>query len=817
MPNDSALKQLIRQKYPFPISHAYTYLESRVDPNDRYQALLACFEATLKTISSIALANFVRDIQEDPTLGNTNLFQDLLNTLSRPLSLGHWHAFLHLTLRPYTTRRERLVVPQLFDFYYRVTEHGNVKTQRQNVGVIQRFIQERNEEAHHRNRSQTSTFQRQSRLPELRQDLDALLGELKFLAEYPLLYVEHAEHHSGTWHYRANFACGTGYPFRQRTWKTTLGINSHRCLLLNEERPAVLELDPFVIVTSEGRLQQPDIFFFDGVFSSGRANFISYHVGDYLDPTDEGSPASVASDTVNSLLKLLQNRIPPATEEGEGVTEDRLSATEIYRQALGWALENGERQTVSLDTLRQILNLSREEALQQERELEAERGIEVEMEEVEVPFEGEPTWANLAYYVLDTSGQEEMFYKDIAAEAEELKDQYDPDWQKGDSAHVEGTTSRIMSQDSRFYKLRPGYYRLTKNNELLSNPSWANLACFVLQRYDPKRRGMHLQEITERAMALKEKHSDWSSDDVRTPSHTVSATMSMDHRFESLPERGYWRLAAEKAHPEPEPAAASAPAPSTRQQAYEAVLARLAQLGEVGPLPFGRTYYTLNDCVHLMFRFSKAHHRNNEIEYFLGVTPQYFERIDALGNGFVVFVLGAPDNVLLVPAETFAEWVEGMEPSGSGTWPMAFYQSADNKRLERWVAGQGREDVLAFRNDYASLRRVLSQAPATSARRPQSPIRVADLLEAGLLKPGDVVHTKKRPELRATVVDAKFVEYEGKQWRYNDWGTHVTDWSAINIYQQVILARTGQTLDGLRKQLRQELTHRQAPLIADDR
>ena len=56
------------------------------------------------------------------------------------------------------------------------------------------------------------------------------------------------------------------------------GINSRRCLLVDESQSAVLELDPFVIVTSEGRLQQPDIFFFDGVFSSGRANFMSYHV-----------------------------------------------------------------------------------------------------------------------------------------------------------------------------------------------------------------------------------------------------------------------------------------------------------------------------------------------------------------------------------------------------------------------------------------------------------------------------------------------------------------------------------------------------------
>jgi len=80
MPNDNTLKQLIHDNYPFPISHAYTYLETRVDPGDRYQALLACFEVTLKTVTAIALANFTRDVQDDPTLGDADLGYGVLNT-----------------------------------------------------------------------------------------------------------------------------------------------------------------------------------------------------------------------------------------------------------------------------------------------------------------------------------------------------------------------------------------------------------------------------------------------------------------------------------------------------------------------------------------------------------------------------------------------------------------------------------------------------------------------------------------------------------------------------------------------------------------
>lgn len=703
------LDRLIRQRYPFPISHSYTYLQSRVDPQDRHAALLACFEVTLKSITVIALANFVRDVEDDPDLGNMHLFRDLLQILSRPISLGHWQELLWKTLRPYQEKRELLVVPELFDFYYRVTESGKVKSQKPYVQIIQQMIAERNEEAHHRNRSQTSAFQRKAELPPLEQDLRTLLDGLRFLADYPWLYVESAEHHDGAWHYQANYACGSNYPFQQRTWKTSLGVNSHRCLLVNEERHVALELNPFAIITTEGRLQQPDIFFFDGVFSSGRANFMNYHISDYIDPSDEGSPATVASDAISSLLRLLQNRLPTKVEEEEAPVEEQLSAVEVYRQAANWASEHGERQTITLNALRQILELPRKEALKQEVEIEAKHGIEIEPEEVELPFEGEPTWANLAHHVLLHSGQDQMYYRDVAVEAEELKDRCDPDWQKGDSGSVAATVGHVMRDDPRFYKVRRGYYRLTQNSDLLSNPSWANLAYFVLKYKDPQGQGMHLQEITDEAMELKEKYSDWRSDGARTPSHTVSATMSMDHRFESLPDRGYWRL-VQTEHPEEVGSISrAAQSTTTRHQAYNTILARLEQMGEVSRLPFGRTYYALDGKIHLMFRYSKAHDRNNAIEYFLGVTPEYVQRIKELGNGFIVFVLGTSATVLLVPVEDFETWVEGVEVSGSGTWPMSFrHTEANPQHITRWVSGADREDVSRYLNDYADLQTILA-------------------------------------------------------------------------------------------------------------
>ena len=83
-------------------------------------------------------------------------------------------------------------------------------------------------------------------------------------------------------------------------------------------------------------------------------------------------------------------------------------------------------------------------------------------------------------------------------------------------------------------------------------------------------------------------------------------------------------------------------------------------------------------------------------------------------EGFGVRVIEAiqerykfPDNVLVVPAQVFGQWVEGLKTSGSGSWPLAFYQNAERTRVERWVPGTGREDVTAYLNNYASLEAIL--------------------------------------------------------------------------------------------------------------
>ena len=104
---------------------------------------------------------------------------------------------------------------------------------------------------------------------------------------------------------------------------------------------------------------------------------MSYHVGDYIEPTDESSPASVASDAVNSLLTLLKTRIPVAAEPEETEGE-RFSPVEIYHKSTRWASEHNS-QSISLDALRQVLGLSREEALGVEQKVSLFRRVRLEV------------------------------------------------------------------------------------------------------------------------------------------------------------------------------------------------------------------------------------------------------------------------------------------------------------------------------------------------------------------------------------------------------------------------------------------------------
>lgn len=75
--------------------------------------------------------------------------------------------------------------------------------------------------------------------------------------------------------------------------------------------------------------------------------------------------------------------------------------------------------------------------------------------------------------------------------------------------------------------------------------------------------------------------------------------------------------------------------------------------------------------------------------------------------------------------------------------------------------------------------------------------RMAKLMEWGVVAPGMKLTLKGFSDSEATVRDAKTVEFNGEVMSFNEWGTRVTQWSAICIYDWAVTP-TGETLSELR-------------------
>jgi hypothetical protein len=83
--------------------------------------------------------------------------------------------------------------------------------------------------------------------------------------------------------------------------------------------------------------------------------------------------------------------------------------------------------------------------------------------------------------------------------------------------------------------------------------------------------------------------------------------------------------------------------------------------------------------------------------------------------------------------------------------------------------------------------------------------RMPKLFEWGIIKPNDTVYVSTNPSEKAQVVDAQNVKYKGRNMTFNEWGQHITGWSAINIYEWTYLESSGKSLQELRKAKLEEL------------
>lgn len=90
------------------------------------------------------------------------------------------------------------------------------------------------------------------------------------------------------------------------------------------------------------------------------------------------------------------------------------------------------------------------------------------------------------------------------------------------------------------------------------------------------------------------------------------------------------------------------------------------------------------------------------------------------------------------------------------------------------------------------------QQPSESSRRYLP--RLSKMIEWTLVLPmKDKLFVRNHPEHPVLLLDDSNVVYQGETMSINDWAKKITGWKSVNVYEWVLVERTGLTLDQMRR------------------
>jgi hypothetical protein len=186
---DTEMIRLIRERYLFPIAHAYKKTLGLIhDDAQKLKCLIQTAETVIQFLAPVMLAQLHHDLQhlQAPALGR--LAESLRDALRRP-SFGKWQEILRDVLKSYREHRHLLVIPELFDFYFRPAPGNKLAFQPVISQAIDPLIGLRNQ-FHH-------PGIQEALIPESIAAglgwLDDILVGLRFLSTYELAFVQRIE------------------------------------------------------------------------------------------------------------------------------------------------------------------------------------------------------------------------------------------------------------------------------------------------------------------------------------------------------------------------------------------------------------------------------------------------------------------------------------------------------------------------------------------------------------------------------------------------------------------------------------------------
>jgi len=221
------VKSEILYQYPFPIAVTYLNADNAREIVGAHDQRLRLFEVTLKFLSSIAIAQYLRDRLEDPRVRQT------LRGLARP-SLGQWNGFLREILDAYrrANRIDELFVPELSDTYSKrrrdrpamarvYNEFVNLLQDRTDSAVqslsLRQFcdmmINYRNKTVGH---GAINRYQCERMNEPLFNALEEMLAQLDFLKQHRLVYVEDVRVRRGSYAHEMMSFMGSTPPTRMK-------------------------------------------------------------------------------------------------------------------------------------------------------------------------------------------------------------------------------------------------------------------------------------------------------------------------------------------------------------------------------------------------------------------------------------------------------------------------------------------------------------------------------------------------------------------------------------------------------------------------
>jgi hypothetical protein len=112
-----------------------------------------------------------------------------------------------------------------------------------------------------------------------------------------------------------------------------------------------------------------------------------------------------------------------------------------------------------------------------------------------------------------------------------------------------------------------------------------------------------------------------------------------------------------------------------------------------------RTFFaTPDDSTGLICASSKAHERNGRIAYWFAFHPHQLEHMKSVKNGYIAYVCGVEETILLIPFPDLLSWLDGLwttERNGSVYWHLRLQEMNGKLLLDR-RKGLDRLDVTKY-------------------------------------------------------------------------------------------------------------------------